>query len=63
MLGSPVLYLKGMRILMFQLSGFYCRPPNSRKPPSVLTEKNLPFRSVKAPLKGLGGAGFPGSYL
>ena len=25
MLGSPVLYLKGMRILMFQLSGFYCR--------------------------------------
>ena len=27
MLGSPILYLKGMRILMFQLSGFYCRPP------------------------------------
>ena len=25
MLGSPILYLKGMRILMFQLSGFYCR--------------------------------------
>ena len=24
MLGSPILYLKGMRILMFQLSGFYC---------------------------------------
>ena len=23
-LGSPILYLKGMRILMFQLSGFYC---------------------------------------
>ena len=23
MLGSPILYLKGMRILMFQLSGFY----------------------------------------
>ena len=22
MLGSPILYLKGMRILMFQLSGF-----------------------------------------
>ena len=22
-LGSPILYLKGMRILMFQLSGFY----------------------------------------
>ena len=26
MLGSPILYLKGMRILMFQLSGFYCIP-------------------------------------
>ena len=24
-LGSPILYLKGMRILMFQLSGFYYR--------------------------------------
>ena len=24
-LGSPILYLKGMRVLMFQLSGFYCR--------------------------------------
>ena len=23
MLGSPILYLKGMRVLMFQLSGFY----------------------------------------
>ena len=25
MLGSPILYLKGMRLLMFQLSGFYYR--------------------------------------
>ena len=25
MLGSPMLYIKGMRILMFQLSGFYYR--------------------------------------
>ena len=25
MLGSLVLYFKGMRIRMFQLSGFYCR--------------------------------------
>ena len=24
-LGSLILYLKGMRIMMFQLSGFYCR--------------------------------------
>ena len=23
-LGSPILYLKGMRIMRFQLSGFYC---------------------------------------
>ena len=26
MLGSLILYLKAMRIVMFQLSGFYCRP-------------------------------------
>ena len=26
MLGSRILYLKGMGILMFQLSGFYCKP-------------------------------------
>ena len=25
MLGFPLLYPKGMRIMMFQLSGFYCR--------------------------------------
>ena len=25
MLGSLILYLKGMRTMMFQLSGFYCR--------------------------------------
>ena len=25
MLGFLILYLKGMRIMMFQLSGFYCR--------------------------------------
>ena len=24
MLGSLIVYLKGMRILMFQLSGYYC---------------------------------------
>ena len=24
MLGSLILYLKGMRIVMFRLSGFYC---------------------------------------
>ena len=26
MLGFPILYLKGMRIMMFQLSGFYYTP-------------------------------------
>ena len=26
-LGSPILYLKGMRMVMFQLSGFYYRGP------------------------------------
>ena len=25
MLGPLILYLKGMRIMMFQLSGFYCK--------------------------------------
>ena len=24
MLGFPLLYFKGMRLMMFQLSGFYC---------------------------------------
>ena len=24
MLGFPILYFKGMRLLMFQLSGFHC---------------------------------------
>ena len=26
-LGFPLLYLKGMRIMMFQLSSFYCKGP------------------------------------
>ena len=34
MLGFPILYLKGMRIMMFQLSGFYYKgiptEPSSR---------------------------------
>ena len=32
MLGSLILYLKGMRIMMFQLSGFYCKPLMRRSP-------------------------------
>ena len=36
MLGSPIVYLKGMRILMFQLSGFYyTETPKSRDAASV----------------------------
>ena len=35
MLGSPILYLKGMRIVMFQLSGFYSKETPLRKPEEV----------------------------
>ena len=31
MLGSLILYLKGMRRMMFQLSGFYCKEVGSAK--------------------------------
>ena len=31
MLGSLILYLKGMRMMMFQLSGYYCTRPVSPK--------------------------------
>ena len=45
MLGSPILYLKGIRILMFQLSGFYYRLAQLFV--LVLLER-------KAPVQGLG---------
>ena len=35
MLGSLILYLKGMRIMMFQLSGFYCKSWGFKAPESV----------------------------
>ena len=39
MLGSLILYLKGMRRMMLQLSGFYCiRTPNLILRNIVLTE-------------------------
>ena len=41
MLGSLILYLKGVRIMMFQLSGFYCRELN-------MSESGVP--STRAPL-------------
>ena len=31
MLGFPILHLKGTRIMMFQLSGFYCSLTSSSK--------------------------------
>ena len=37
MLGSLILYLKGMRIVMFQLSGFYYRSSIRRIPRVFLT--------------------------
>ena len=35
MLGSPILYLKGMRTIMFQLSGFYCKPQTLHTTPMI----------------------------
>ena len=46
MLGSRILYLKGMRILMFQLSGFYYsrfKTVGSVNPSSVCRSVNLPI--------------------
>ena len=36
MLGFPILYFKGMRLMMFQLSSFYCRWGRSFRFPVVL---------------------------
>ena len=43
MLGSLILYLKGMRRMMFQLSGFYCRPTMAgcMDPPGKLLASSL----------------------
>ena len=43
MLGSLILYLKGMRIMMFQLSGFYC---------NIIEKVNLCWARVLSPLVG-----------
>ena len=32
MLGLPLLYFKGMRLMMFQLSSFYCKPDDTAAP-------------------------------
>ena len=41
-LGSLILYLKGMRITMFQLSGFYCKSMVLQSPvnPKPFNEKH-----------------------
>ena len=35
MLGFPLLYFKGMRLMMFQLSGFYSRVSRDEVEPSI----------------------------
>ena len=42
MLGFPLLYFKGMRLMMFQLSSFYCRAFGYRR--VLLTCSVLDFR-------------------
>ena len=48
MLGSPILYLKGRRRMMFQLSGFYCIGFRAYRAPQVgcLGFRGLGFRGV-----------------
>ena len=72
MLGSPILYLKGMRAIMFQLSGFYYIYSrylvDIRRPRGVLDESEVkppffpPFRPPKTrarePAEGRGGTHF-----
>ena len=52
MLGSPILYFKGMRLMirlmMFQLSGFYCKPVLT----TLTTEIVSPWRPFLKPLVG-----------
>ena len=49
-LGSLILYLKGMRIMMFQLSGFYCRAYSKLRIPLLIS-----FRSRRPGNTKLGG--------
>ena len=55
MLGSLILYLKGMRIMMFQLSGFYCSC-RVQKPQKVYT---FGFIVGVGNIKGLGFRDYP----
>ena len=47
MLGSPILYLKGMRAIMFQLSGFYYKPKIYGAPATKHDESRFFTRSPK----------------
>ena len=41
MLGFPILYCKGMRPMMFQLSGFCYRSPKSGNPIASILKRNV----------------------
>ena len=42
-LGSLILYLKGMRIMMFQLSGYYYKPLNPQPLKLSTPEERSPY--------------------
>ena len=72
MLGSLILYLKGMMIMMFQLSDFYCRrPPRpgadgaGRPSPEMGVFLNLVRGAcIKDPaMEGLAGGSILGSFV
>ena len=49
MLGSLIIYLKGMRRMMFQLSGFYCKPnPELASKIPVSTEARTPALALRS---------------
>ena len=50
MLGSLILYLKGMRMMMFQLSGFYYKPPKPPKPHKSPKPRN-PKPDIETPCR------------
>ena len=56
MLGSPILYLKGTRIVMFQLSGFYykARVPAGSGDSSEVRGEDRPWRRSATQAKVLG---------
>ena len=59
MLGSLILYLKGMRRMMFQLSGFYYK---SRQPQTTCINTSFPYHLADPTLR-LQSSSFWGSIL